>query len=981
MDVEQFFRAVWPGTGLYALAIPFVPRGSERAVFKHQVFETKGAAIATAHALASQHNVYFCVHTLKERRVWNPTKINRKTGETGAWEIRVQRNTKAARSLFLDIDVDPDTDKKYPTQAAGVLALREFVKATALPAPTIVSSGGGLHVYWSLDEDMPSEDWRPLAALLKSAANAHGLKIDPSRTTDSASVLRVPGTINHKKTPLPVQILRGGVPTSAEKLRDILSAVAGTQQAALFPGQQRSFSGFEDNTTLHTAPPPSMKALISACGQVQHVIRHAATLPEPLWYAALGVVRHTAQGDAAAHKISQPYPGYTQTYTDEKLHYLASKGIGPTTCEKFDELNPGVCGTCAYRGSAKSPLVIARKVDELPPPKIAPQQPTPTVSITPAVPAAPFPYRRTPSGIFIESTVKGKDDEPDFVEQVKILSHDFFPVRRYKDMRREAEMHLWVADLPHVGQIELALPADAMYDNKKLSGLLAHRGVFVNSKMVPQVSSYMVAYIKQLQSVSAPEVLRTALGWNDTLNEFTFPSHVLREDGTQAPITLDHAAASSLVAVTKDGTLERQVELLKFFKHTNYTPNQFAICAALGSPLFYMTGHHGVVVNMSGPPGASKSTTLYTGAGLWGHPVKLTINGTTRGATANARDNRIMALSNLPVMVDEITQMSPRDAAELAMSITQAEGRLRLDSTGAERRVTQGNKSTIMLSTANTSLYNLIAAHRADGVAESVRVIELTFSTQNVHTKVEADDYLEDLKHNYGHIGERFMQYVVTHREQVHAKVRQVMRTVDETMQIAASERFWSAAVAVSLVACEIAEDLGLLFYDKRRIWEWVAKTQIPTMRGHLATQYASPAMILADYLESINGNMLVLQNVTPTESQARWRNNMPTVIRQPTNAQLLARHEIDRGIIWIKRSSFRDYCMKIGLNYTALTDTLKASGVLSPKPAHKVLGAGTDYAKGQTVCWLVNVHHPDMAGELAESPIKVVPIKEASGE
>ena len=976
MDVEQFFRAVWPDTGLYALAVPFVPKDSARAIFKHQVFASKGAALATAQALAPQHNVYFCVHSLKERRVWNPTKIDRKTGEPGAWEVRVQRNTQAARSLFLDIDIEPDNDKKYPTQAAGVMALREFVKAVGLPAPIIVSSGVGLHVYWPLDEDLPTEDWRPLASLLKSATTVHGLKIDPSRTTDSASVLRVPGTLNHKKTPLPVQILRGGEPTSAETLRTILSAVAGVPQASVFPGQQRSFAGFEDNTALHTAPPPGMKALISVCGQVQYAIRNAASLPEPLWYATLGLVRHTTQGDAAAHKISQAHAGYSQAYTDEKLQHLASKNIGPTTCERFVSLNPDVCNACAHKGSAKSPLTVARKFDELPPPEVKPPQPAPVVSIAPTIPAAPFPYRRTPSGVFVEVVTKGKDNEPDSVEQVKILSHDFFPVRRYKDTRREAEMHLWVADLPHVGQVELALPADAMYDLKKLSGLLAHRGVFVNSKMTPQVASYMVAYIKQLQALSAPDLLRTALGWNDALTEFTFPDHVLREDGTQYPITLDHAAASALQAVTKAGTFEHQVELLKFFAHPDYTPNQFAICAALGAPLFYMTGHHGVVINMSGPPGASKSTTLYTSAGLWGHPVKMAINGTTRGATAHARDNRIMALSNLPVTVDEITQMSPRDVAELAMSITQAEGRLRLDQTGAERRVSQGSKSTIMLSTANTSLYNSIAAHRADGIAEAVRVIEMTFSPQSVHTKVDADDYLEDLKSNYGHVGERFMQFVVTHREQVHTQVRKMMRAIDQSLDITAGERFWSAAAAVALVACEIANDLGLLTYNKKRLWEWLAKSQVPAMRGHINTQYASPAMVLSDYLEAINGNILVLQDAA---GQGRWKNNMPTVIRQPTNSQLLARHEMDRGLIWIKRSAFRDYCLRIGHNYTALLDTLKTTGVVNPKLVHKTLGAGTDYAKGQTICLLVNVQHPDLSGEATELPAKIVPFKEVS--
>ena len=981
MAIDTFMQAVWPDAGLYALAIPFKPKDSDRAVFRHQVFASKTAALSSALALADQHDVYFCVHALKERKVWNPGKINRKTGEAGAYEVRTQRNMLAARCLFLDIDVGAG-EAKYATQADGLRALRAFTQDIGLPAPTIVSSGGGLHVYWPFDQDLPTEDWRGLAGLLKSATDAKGLKADPSRTADPASVLRVPGTINHKQgQSLPVQVLRYGQPSSVDSLREVLKAAAGTKASAVFLGARPDMSGFEDNTTLHTAPPPGMKSLVSVCGQVQYAMRHVATLPEPLWYAILGLVRYTRQGDAAAHKISVGHPNYSVEYTDEKLHTLASKNIGPTTCEKFATLNPDVCGQCVYRGSAKSPLTIARKSDDLPPPEVKPPAPAAApVSIPPPIPAAPFPYKRTPSGIFVESVVKGKGDEPDFVEQVKLLNHDFFPIRRYKDARREAEVHVWVADLPLVGQVELSLAADTMYDNKKLGGLLAHRGVFVQSKMIPLLANYMVAYIKQLQAVSAPETLRTSLGWNAELSEFTLPDCVLHENGTQTPITLDSAAAASLAAVTKHGTLERQVELLKFFDHPAYIPNQFAICAALGAPLFYMTGHHGVVVNMSGPPGASKSTTLYTGAGLWGHPIKMTINGTSRGATANARDNRIMALSNLPVMVDEITQMSPRDAAEMAMSITQAEGRLRLDHTGAERRTAQGTKSTIMLSTANTSLYNLIAAYRADGVAESVRVLEMTFTPQTVHTKVEADDYLDDLKNNYGHVGEQFIRYVVTHREKVHTKVRAIMRALDSALKITAGERFWSAAAAAALAACEIANELGLLNYNKRKLLDWIATEQIPAMRGTIVAQHASPALVLADYLEYINGSMLVLQNASKA-GQGRWKTNLPTVVRQPTNAKLLARHEIDRGLIWVSTTGLRNYCIDIGYNYTTLISHLKNSGAIRPQTAAKVLGAGTDYAKGQTACWVVNINHPELAGEPAEPPVKIAHIKEASGE
>jgi DNA primase len=218
MSPEEFVRAVWPDTGLYAVAIPFTPPGSPRAVFKHQVFSSKSAALSTALALASQHDVYFCVNSLRERRVWNASKPNRKTGAVGAWEVRTHQNICAARSLFLDIDVGSD-GHKYPTQVDALRALREFIQATGLPTPTIVSSGYGLHVYWPLDQDVTPDQWRALAGKLKAATVAKGLKVDQSRTTDMASVLRLPGTLNHKREPRAVQVIKAGQPTSVYTLQ------------------------------------------------------------------------------------------------------------------------------------------------------------------------------------------------------------------------------------------------------------------------------------------------------------------------------------------------------------------------------------------------------------------------------------------------------------------------------------------------------------------------------------------------------------------------------------------------------------------------------------------------------------------------------------------------------------------------------------------------------------------------------------------
>lgn len=128
MNVAEFLRAVWPATGYFALAIPWTPPGVTTALFVHKVVQSHDDAIRTAARLAPTADVYVCVQTLAEPRVWNPKKKNRKTGKPGAYEVRTQRNMYEAKCVVMDIDVGPD-DHKYRTQVEALRHLKEFTAA------------------------------------------------------------------------------------------------------------------------------------------------------------------------------------------------------------------------------------------------------------------------------------------------------------------------------------------------------------------------------------------------------------------------------------------------------------------------------------------------------------------------------------------------------------------------------------------------------------------------------------------------------------------------------------------------------------------------------------------------------------------------------------------------------------------------------------------------------------------------------------
>ncbi len=113
--------------------------------------------------------------------------------------IRTQQNAVALKSLFIDVDYKGG-DHGYDTEDHALQAIAAFIKAVGLPKPSIVvRSGGGCHLHWTVSRALPPLEWKQLAHSLAEAGKRHGLKADWQVTIDSARILRIAGTENHKQ--------------------------------------------------------------------------------------------------------------------------------------------------------------------------------------------------------------------------------------------------------------------------------------------------------------------------------------------------------------------------------------------------------------------------------------------------------------------------------------------------------------------------------------------------------------------------------------------------------------------------------------------------------------------------------------------------------------------------------------------------------------------------------------------------------------
>jgi len=976
MTPAEFLRTIWPEEGFFCLATPWVtPEG--KSTYRHRVFGSPGEAIREARKLAAHADLFFCIHSLRAEKVWNPVKPDRKTGELGAFEVRTQANALQSRAFFLDLDVGESTTRasKYDTQHSALLGVQRFCIETKLPKPVLTSSGGGVHVYWPLSSALPSEEWKTHAAKLKHLARHHGLLADPARTTDTASVLRVVGSFNWKdrSEPRPVRVLLEGKATPTDEFLSRLDkAVIRAGVDVRPPPPLRIESDLGSNLDdVFSGPPVSIKAVLTACAQMRQLAVKGGNVSEPEWYHSLNLVRFAENGEKLVHRFSEKHPSYDRDATDAKVAQLQAKGIKPTTCLKLAEVcGEEACSGCPFAGKVKNPLMAARFRDPAPAPVVV-QQIGHTIIET-EVPPPPRPFSRLKSGGISVSTKNAQGDAIDMV----IYPHDLYPLRRLVNTQSETEQQLWRVVLPRQGAKDFIIDADALYDRRKFLVTITNHGIYPSPHHIQAVQEYMVAYIAELQKLADHEVQCNHLGWTDEQTKFILPDRVLYPDGTARPAMLSLGATRASTAVHKKGTLERQVELLRFYNHPNYIANQFFILGSLASPIFLATGHHGVLVNASGEAGSSKSTSLYTAASFWGQPELYPVNGTNNGATVKGRNERVQVLANLPVCVDEITHMPVRDAVDLAMSISQPGHRIRLETSGVERSGPGSYKATMMLTTANSSLHNILSVDNAAGTAGSMRVFEIAFAPANVHTKPEADDYLHDLKQNFGHIGEAFVSYVVRNREAVDRRVRELMREVDTVVKIQAAERFWSATIAAVIAAAEISQSLGLLSFDPRALMTWALEKQVPFMRGVVVDEYQTPLGVMADYLEKINDHILVTTTSTFGGDQ---------VIRPP-RGEMLAHYMLNTRTMWVLQKGFKDYCMKIGANSQKMLVELSRSQpdaegmprrVVMIRGYRKLLGAHTDWAKAQSTCFSIDMSHPDVAGvvEVEEGPQVTKPI------
>ena len=899
MATTDLLSAVLPSEGWYCIV--GLKTGSKPKQTFHETLDECEQAIAGL--MQDEYNAYFACSKYETNK------------------SRTQPNAKYIKAFWLDIDCGEGKD--YPSQIEGLAALKNFCKATGLPKPTVVNSGRGLHIYWRLSRIITAEEWKPVAERIKYLCDEYDFHVDPSRTADLASILRVPETLNFKDDPpKPVSIICLSEEVEYETIKSQLGVLVAPPEFNV-PRQELN----ELTKALANNEEKWFKIIIKktikgeGCAQIHKIATEQETVNYELWRAGLSVAWACEDRDTAIHKISERHQEYDFQETIRK----AMDTGGPQKCVTFEKWNPSGCEGCPHKGKIVGPIALGRKIvkaraeDNF----VEVEAKSPEVPVTKiAIPEYPFPYfRGKQGGVYIEIA----DNDP-----ILVYQHDLYVVKRMRDPQK-GEVAWIRLHLPKDGIKEFALPITEVMTKEKLREKLGFYGVAALQKQMDAIMVYIIKFVNELQYKTDVEVMRMQYGWADKNSKFVVGDQEITAEGIKysPPSSMTSALSEYMQPV---GTLDEWKKIANVYNRPSMEPHAFGFFTAFGSPLLTHLNLKGAVINLvNNVSGTGKTTVAKVMHSVYGHPEEQMLIAKD---TINVKLHRMGVMGNLPISCDEITNVEAEHFSDFVYAVSQGRARNRMKSQSNEERLNTSKWSLLCVCTSNASFYDKLASLKSTPDGELMRLIEFQIPVNSVMNKVEADEIFSQLDNNYGHAGRIYLQWLVSNLEEAIDMVKQIQVVIDKKVKFSGRERFWSGVAACNIAGAMIAKKLGLIDIDIKRVFEWMV-VEFSKMRHEIKAPPTNQASTIGEFLNEFRGSILVINDA------ADKRSGMAQLPIVEPKFDLLARIEPDTKKLFISAKHLRQFCTKNQITLKDVLNTLAAEGIYE-KTVKKRMAKGT---------------------------------------
>jgi Domain of unknown function (DUF927) len=897
MDKKTFLEAVLGETGHYCV---FAYRGPRHVQTMHGSIDE---LVTRAESLdADGWDTFFALATF----------TNDKSREAA--------NAQQLKAFFLDIDCGEG--KPYPNQTEGFKALRTFCKAVDLPKPTVISSGRGLHVYWRLSEAVTAKEWKAAAEAFKRACRVNKFDLDYAVPADMSRVLRVPYTHHYKDNP----------PKLVHMVGDLEPAVTLQMFTDRFGSIERSSASEGEPTSLADAILGNFNTKFKqimlrtaegkGCPQLGHIVKNQSEIEEPLWRAGLSIAWLCADKDTAIHKMSNKHPDYSPDVTVEK----AALTKGPYLCETFNTLNPGVCESCEHWQKIKSPIVLGRYVEEAEEPVVA-DTGSSEVSLDSTskflIPKYPDPYFQGKGG----GVFRRGADKSGAPKDVMVYHNPLYMVSRIRDPEH-GETCLLRLHLPRDGVREFTIPLAHVGSAEEFRSTLAKQGVaVVDSK---ELQGYIMKWVNELQyKVEAAEA-RTQFGWTgDDMKSFIIGDKEIFADriGENPPSqrTIDY-----FPYFKPKGTLDDWKRIMQFYGRPGMEAYQFMIGMSFGAPLMQFFPVNAFQFHM-----------------VWGNPEKIVLK---EDDTVNSRMHRIEVFKNIPVPMDELTNMKPLEASDVTYAIHSGQQRNRLSSKGNLERYRGLPWRTTVPTTGNAGIVEKISIIKAMPKAEAQRILEYQPKAISFSAKSETDAIAALILSNYGHAAIPYLQYIMKDVSGARDVCMATQKRIDEYASLKAENRFWSVGATISLSGLMLAKKCGLIDWEIKPIAQWAINTLGNTKRSVMEMTSDEEA-ILRDYLADHYNDILRIK------SSVDLRKTVAETLVHPEatpRSTFVARYEYDVKKLYLLIRPLKSWCAKQQISYSGLIEKLRVGKTKANKQKVR-LSRGTHMNMPAADVWVMD--------------------------
>lgn len=974
MKTLKFFQLVLPSQGLYYLALHKRLTNKEGREYRRFWHYNQNRMDKLRPMMLRRRqptdDVYFALGAFQKKHI----ETTLPSGETKKLK-RVQQNFKCIGSLFMDCDIGKKgkdgTLISHASRKEAVQQIMIMCRRGGIPEPSVyVNSGNGLHVYWALEEDIDLDLFRDLANRLVAAAVQHGVLCDASVTIDCCRILRMPNTWNNKvpDDPKKVEVIDAlgthdviPVDDMIDALEDytpeivrtdagLVTALQGMQASSLLKGM---VVVEDENAKLRHGPhdtrQASMAKIVKECPLMAEMLANGgAGHSGTAWYNMMNVAAFTTDGHEWVHKLAGGHEEYNEMETTNRWNKalevkFTNPQVAPTLCVRFhqQESCKAICEACPYWKDKKddgkgnqvpkigSPITLGRdKIDRH-------QEDH----------GLPFPYLRNEHGHLCK-IIPTADDEPTKTQViVPYPTLDPFGITPHNSTGERWRVGLPISD--HHGERTLQILASAMPTDFQKEALAQNVPLQVNQ--IKALQEFAVSFLQGIMNNRGPmHTLRQAeerAGWikNAEAEERSFrigevvitsQGNIIEGEPVKPNSLLDHMRPRG----------DEQPWLDAFDLICKQPDMELLMATTFAAPLMHrLSEAEGLVLSFVSDGGTGKSSAMRTAAAVWGNPKKL---ARSNRDTANFVEGFMGTMAHLPVYWDDLP-LRPDDETipDLVFSIGQGTGKGRATQDGGLRHVSDW--CTMMVCSSNTSLLLSMAARKGAEDAAQARIFEIE-TPQGVHTTAGSQSVFQKLDTNYGHIGPRYMEWVINNLPHLQSQYGKLLNLFLQNQT--GAERFRAQTVALLLLGAYAATASGVATFNMQQLRHTVRThlganrlrhtthrtetTSAEARLGQFTAAMARHTVELADFSE-IDAQHVV--GAAPSSANSVLGNTSNV----PNPGMVIAVVQRRRAFT---KNSFIRYASATGFNGQAALDELEQKGVIQKYPNAVDLFAKTPY-------------------------------------